>query len=280
MLRNSRAQENKQGRIAVKEDPENKLNYKALTPKILARRIGLEKNPENKLDCKDTSFTEICYLCGYALGKSSHKLDRDHVPPKRFFPKKIRKQKNTNLLTVPVHRECNISYQSDEDYFINSIAPLAGDTTCGKLVLEDLSRSFGRPAGKRLGESVLNEFEKRPSDLYLPKGKVAKRYNGTRVRRVLWKIIRGLFYIEYCRYLPENTKNCVDLIDDVNLVSDELNYVGSKPSRGAYPCVFDYRYRSFPEIGNFHLWVLLFWQKILIVAKFFDPDDNSGLQDD
>ena len=234
--------------------------------------MNKSKNQNYTLDFNNNN---VCYLCGYVLDEELDEIDKDHVPPRQFYPKKIRQQEKINLLTIPVHRGCNSSYQKDEDYFYNAIGPLAGDSPCGKLVLEDLTRSFGRPQGKRLGESVLREFDNRYSGLYLPEGKVAKYYDGKRVRRVLWKIIRGLFYKEYDRYLPEGTKYDIELIDDPNSVSDQLCFLRCQRSMGIYPPVFDYRYRSFPEKDNFHLWLFLFWQKILVLAKFLDPDDNS-----
>ena len=45
------------------------------------------------------------------------------------------------------------------------------------------------------GVRVFNEFESRPSGLYFPRGLVAKRIDASRVERVAWKVVRGLYHI-------------------------------------------------------------------------------------
>ena len=44
------------------------------------------------------------------------------MPPKQFYADEIRKKHDLNLLTIPVHADCNLAYQHDEDYFVNTIA--------------------------------------------------------------------------------------------------------------------------------------------------------------
>ncbi len=53
----------------------------------------------------------ICYLCGEPLDED---IDRDHVPPKQFYAKGIRKKHDPNLFILPVHSSCNKAYQKDE----------------------------------------------------------------------------------------------------------------------------------------------------------------------
>ena len=135
----------------------------------------------------------ICYLCGEPLDVD---IDRDHVPPRQFYGKEVRTKHNPNLFTLPVHSLCNKDYQKDEDYFVHTIAPLAMGSYSGKSLWADLSEQYKRPQGQRIGQMVLKEFDKRPSGLILPFGKVAKRFDGQRVWRVVWKIMRGLFLKE------------------------------------------------------------------------------------
>jgi len=62
---------------------------------------------------------EFCYLCGQQLRPPT---DRDHIPPKRFFAPSLRKKHNlSKLLTAEVHKECNKSYQSDEEYSVYTL---------------------------------------------------------------------------------------------------------------------------------------------------------------
>ena len=47
--------------------------------------------------------------------------------------------------------------------------------------------------------------------MILPDGKVAKRFDGKRVWRIVWKITRGLFFKEKGIFLPDNTPRVFDL---------------------------------------------------------------------
>jgi len=152
---------------------------------------------------------EICYLCG---NKLDEEIDRDHVPPKQFYSKQLRKKHNPNLFTLPVHPACNKSYQKDEDYFVHSIAPLTKGSYSGDGIWNDIVHQFQRPQGQRIGQMISREFDDRPFGLYLPNGKVLKRFDGERVWRVVWKILRGLFFKEYNRFLPEDTPRSYNLM--------------------------------------------------------------------
>ena len=68
-----------------------------------------------------------------------------------------------------------------------------------------------KPELIKLHEKVYREFDERPSGLILPDGKVAKRFDGKRVWRIVWKITRGLFFKEKGIFLPDNTPRVFDL---------------------------------------------------------------------
>lgn len=211
---------------------------------------------------------KICYLCGEPLDVD---IDRDHVPPRQFYAKEVRTKHNPNLFTLPVHSLCNKDYQKDEDYFVHTIAPLAMASYSGKSLWGDLSEQYKRPQGRRIGQMVLKEFDKRPSGLILPFGKVAKRFDGQRVWRVVWKIMRGLFLKEIGRFLPDGTPRTYKIFSPDEHPPREFDFVRNLSSRGQYPGVFDYRFMEFPE-KTFHFWAMLFWDKIIIFVGFHDPD--------
>jgi len=146
---------------------------------------------------------EICYLCGNELADGEN-ISIDHVPPRQFFPSSIRKNANLKLFTLPTHDSCNKSYQKDEDYFVNSLGPLAMGSSAGKELWKDISRQVHRPEGKKLTWKILEEFDKNPFGIALPKELIAKKYDGDRIMRVVWKITRGLFFKEYNKFIPEN----------------------------------------------------------------------------
>ncbi len=210
-----------------------------------------------------------CYLCGQKLDVS---IDDDHVPPRQFYAKSIRKIHALNLFTLPVHKSCNRSYQKDEDYFVHSLAPLAMHSYSGNAIWADISNQFKRPQGKTIRQMIRKEFDRRPSGIILPRGKVLKRFNGKRIWRVVWKITRGLFFKEKSQFLPEDTPRLFKIISVDEKPPPEFAYVRDIPSRGQYPGVFDYKYADIAEFNNFHFWAMLFWDKIIMLIAFHDPE--------
>jgi len=212
---------------------------------------------------------DICYLCGQKL---SGDVDDDHVPPKQFYPRSIRKIHDLNLFTLPTHESCNKSYQKDEDYFVHSIAPLAKGSYSGNAIWGDISNQLKRPQGKRIAQMILKEFDPRPSGLYLPHGKVVKRFSGQRIWRVVWKITRGLFFKEKEQFLPETTPKLFKNISVDEKPPPQFAWVLGTPSKGQYPGVFDYKYADIPELDNFHIWAMLFWDRLIKFVAFHDPE--------
>ena len=143
---------------------------------------------------------KICYLCGKQLKEDG---DVDHIPPKQFFGKELRKNHNPDLLTLPTHKTCNSSFQHDEDYFVTSLLPLYQDSYSGSSVYDDVKKRFDEGKKVPLVYKMFNEFDESPSGLILPGGKALKRFDGKRISRVVWKIVRGLYYIEKNLILPD-----------------------------------------------------------------------------
>ncbi|MBU1121360.1 MAG: hypothetical protein KKF54_01510 [Candidatus Omnitrophica bacterium] len=211
----------------------------------------------------------ICYLCGNSI---TDNLNYDHVPPRQFYAKLIRRNNNLNLLTLSTHIECNKAYQFDEDYFIHSIGPLAAETFSGAALWKDITSQFKRDEGKRIREKVYKEFEPNPSGLILPYNKVVKKIDPLRVWRIVWKIARGLFFKEYGRILSENTPRKFKIFSPGEKIPEEFPYVRDTPSKGNYPGVFDYKYICVKELNNFHVWAMLFWDKLIFIIAFHDPE--------
>ena len=128
---------------------------------------------------------DTCCLCGKEL---AGEIDDDHVPPKQFFPKELRKLHSPNLQTVRGHRRCNASFQKDEDYFVHALGPLAMRTPAGGHLLRDIFTQTKRLSGVRLVKQTLAEFTPQVAGLWLPDGRMAKQFDGDRARNVVWKI--------------------------------------------------------------------------------------------
>lgn len=215
----------------------------------------------------------ICYLCGQNLKGD---LDADHVPPKQFYAGGIRKKHRLNLLTLPVHKSCHDPYKKDEEYFVHSIGPMAMDSYSGGEIWKDIVRRIQKPELIKLHEKVYREFDERPSGLILPDGKVAKRFDGKRVWRIVWKITRGLFFKEKGIFLPDNTPRVFDLYSSGERPKPVFQHIVNEPSRGQYPGVFDYKYMELPKLNNFHFWAMLFWDRLIMQVGFHNPQCPCG----
>jgi len=197
---------------------------------------------------------------------------------KELWAPELRKKHAPRLLIVPVHKTCNGAYQRDEDYFVRTILPFvprsyAGNALFRKAIAEYHSNDRKRP----LMRKVLREFERSPSGLSLPAGKIAKRFEGARVARVTWKIVRGLHFHHHEQLLPEDWTKSVELhLADERFVPPDhfmaFMSAPNNPAHGAYPGVFSYRFQKFSDANNLHYWALLILDRILLIATFHDFD--------
>lgn len=211
----------------------------------------------------------LCYLCGRPLTAPT---SADHVPLKQLYAKDIRTKHAPNLLTIEVHKDCNSSFQHDEDYFVNTLAPFAHGSYAGTLLLQEVFAKYATGEKRPLVHKVLNEFQPNPGGILLPPGLVAKRFEGNRVHRVAWKIVRGLYFHECGEVLPENTPNNLQIAPpDKPPPAEFLHALFNVPSRGKYPGVFDYKYVTVSQLNEFHYWGMLFWDRLILTMAFHNP---------
>ena len=206
----------------------------------------------------------------------------------------LRKKHNPNLLTIPVHKSCNLEYQHDEDYFIQSIVPFVPQSYAGEALFRKTVADYhSGPKNRPLVHKVLGEFERSPSGLKLPRNKIAKRFDGKRISRVAWKIVRGLHFHHTNQVLPADWTKSVELhlADGSWVPPDHFKGFMSLPNNfphGKYEGVFSYRFRSFPEANDLHYWALLIVDCVIVIVMFHDltcacvecmPHPASNLQD-
>lgn len=212
----------------------------------------------------------VCYLCGQSLTAPT---SNDHVPPRQLYTAEIRKAHRPNLLTIPVHKDCNRAYQYDEDYFANTLAPFAVGSYTGNSFIRDVGAKYAEGQKQGLVFKVLKEFEHQPSGIALPEHLVAKRFDKKRLHRVAWKIIRGLYFHQYEQVLPEDTPNGLEIYAPDQVPPDELIlYLNSLPSHGQYPSVFDYKFAKLPDGQNINYWAMLLWDRVILTMAFHDPN--------
>lgn len=204
-----------------------------------------------------------CVYCG-----KRGPLSRDHVPPANLFST----PRPSNLITVPCCDACNNAASRDDEYF--RLAITAGiDPT--KFPNEfDLSiqaiRKLGTPQKLGLAKTMFNSFAKEP--LYTPAGLYqgeagSLNVDKARIRRVLDRVVRGLFFHHLSKRLPSTGR--ISLFSDwfVPVLSEEvrasvealLNFL-----RAAEPIVigcgvFCYRYRIIKEEAYGSVWWLSFY---------------------
>lgn len=214
----------------------------------------------------------LCYLCGQSL---TGPISDDHAPMKQLFAPEVRKEHNpSKLLTIPVHDRCNKSYQLDEDYFVHSLMPFAPGSYSGKALYQKVLRDYRGGKNIKLVGKVLSEFEPRPSGLVLPGNKVVKRFEGKRISRIAWKIVRGLYFYHHNEVLPADLTTWVSLTSPGEIPPEHFRVFMSLPDNephGEYPGVFDYRFQRFTETQDVHYWALLIWDRIIITVIFHDP---------
>lgn len=207
-----------------------------------------------------------CYLCGEVLIEP---INRDHVPPRQLYTEDIRIKHRPNMLTIPVHEACNKSYQFDEDYFVNTLTPFAKGSYSGDSLFKDVFKKYGNGLKCSLVHKTLNEFERNPSGLILPPNLIAKRFEGQRVHRVAWKIVRGLYFHHFKQVLPESTLNSLSIIPPDQAPPEAfLVALGDLDGQGSYPGVFDYKFIQVPELNDFNYWGMLLWDRIILIVAF------------
>ena len=214
-----------------------------------------------------------CYLCGGPLrGPTS----RDHCPPQALFAKEIRGRYNTSQLkTFSVHKRCNASYALDEQYFIATLIPFALGSEAGDAAFKNFITSSRKSKRKRrLAEKILHEFETQPGGVHLPSGLVAKRQDGRRIKRIAWKIVRGLYFAHHGAILPENLSVGCTVTAPGRRPPDHFLYVRDldNATLGRYPGAFDYFFHVMDiDLNKLNYWAFLIWDRVIITVYFHDP---------
>ena len=208
---------------------------------------------------------DICYLCGVTI--DSDDRGDDHFPPKQFFARPIRKRRSPRLLTLPAHKECNKSFQHDEDYFVSSLVPLAVKSVAGEAVVREHARRFKKGKSVGLTAKVLGEFEKEPSGILLPDHLIAKRIEGERIRRISWKLTRGIHFLEVDEILPELTPNRMRLAGPGDLPPEHFSIINNASPKGEYPGVFAYK-NIWDAEGRIGLVGMLIWDSLIFTHLY------------
>ena len=159
-----------------------------------------------------------------------------------------------------------------------AFAPQTMGSSTGDAVTDDIQRGFRKGHTRGLGEAVLRQLGRVAS----PDGTVAFQYDNGRTDRLIWKLVRGLFFIHLQRLLPQKPPPSIELINGPNEV-ERLNTHGwfqvvrdTKPL-GRYGKVFDYKWLCVAADGmRGHAFALLIWDHIVVLSMFHDPSCPCG----
>jgi hypothetical protein len=139
----------------------------------------------------------ICVYCG-----QEKKLTVDHVPPKLLFATPY----PANLLTVPSCRDCNKSFQKDDEYTrtVVCLDDRAKHHKDAKAKLPAVLRSLERPTAKAFADYLVSQS--RETIVLGPNGipLIEMELSNTRLNATGARIMRGLFYVETGSSLPQS----------------------------------------------------------------------------
>lgn len=222
---------------------------------------------------KEEIRNKVCYLCGRLIEDGPEdinmKLSMDHVPPKQFYPKIIRKQENLNLELAPSHKKCNEDYRKDEEYFYHSLYPLVAEKNqrMGKIIFQDLDRRIHNPQTPAMIRNILkNVSNVTQGGIHLPHGKTEWSLDEVRLQQIALKIARGVLALNNIEYIPES--NCVDIgfyeNEDEVIELYRLLWQAS-PVYGICSRIFSYKFFHF---DNKYLVSLLFWESFMYCLCF------------
>jgi hypothetical protein len=204
----------------------------------------------------------ICHLCGKAIDEGE--ISREHVPPKSFYPLKVRQ--GLNLETVPAHKSCNKSYRKDEEYFQHGLYAqvLNVKSKISSSLTADYKRRATQPQTPAMFRRILKETSNvTPGGILLPSGKYAISLDKMRIQNVVIKILRGIYYIRYNSFLTfERIKDLRMCMDESGV--PELYHLSWKvtPQQSVYESVFSYKFFSH-DFFEFELCSMFFWEAVM-----------------
>ena len=149
---------------------------------------------------------ETCYMCQRAA------CSREHVPPKNLFPESKDfdgRNFRINLITVPSCKLHNSAKSKDDEFLMVSLAGIFGNNSIGiRHRIGKVTRALHRVSNKLLDEVFT---ERRVIDrIDMKNNRFLEVIWGTpdhdRLIKCFDHVVRGLFFINLKRNLPETQK--------------------------------------------------------------------------
>jgi len=206
-----------------------------------------------------------CAICG-AVGATTS----DHLPPKNLFPK----PRPNDLITVPSCLRCNIGgSQHDEEFrvFLSLQLGMENETT-KKLWKEGALRTLNHN-GRLRNHLISNSWQvdhRTPAGISLGKRRaVAVPVHAHNA--VINRIIRGLYFHHYGVILGSRVSCKVMPLENNNIPNNIANELAPIFEIMAFASIangaFCYRYGKADESPFHSLWLLMFYQRYLVLVE-------------
>jgi hypothetical protein len=203
-----------------------------------------------------------CAFCGHVK-----QITHDHIPPRNLFPK----PRSANLITVPCCEECRTGWSDDDEYFrLHAISARCAASQSAQEIVKKIEDSLEKPRKRGYRKMIRDGLCEVPiyskGGIYLGHSSALK-VDDKRIRRVMRRIIRGLYYHEHGASLPSTheVKGYVCESDFpvplLNLL-ESINYEGFCPIRSIQDDVFKYTFHPSEEDKNSTLWIGWFYENI------------------
>lgn len=208
----------------------------------------------------------ICAYCG-----SSDNLQNDHVPPKNLFTKP-----RPELITVKACKACHSVTSKDDEYFRIKIC-IRNDAYRhpeARKSADTIFRSLKRETARGLRNQFLADFRnlnlQTRSGIYVGK-RLGYNVDLVRIRRVVERVVRGLYFAESGKPLGLNNEVRVFTSEELEAqpkdILDQLKNTILVPITALQPKiigkdVFFYRHHIAPEDPIVSVWVISFYKQV------------------
>ncbi|MFH2069320.1 MAG: hypothetical protein ABII89_07680 [Candidatus Omnitrophota bacterium] len=221
----------------------------------------------------------ICAYCGATDG-----LTKDHIPPEQIFPS----PRPSNLITVPTCGNCHSDTSKDDEYFRLKVCLRedAGNHPKARKNWDAIFRSLNRMEASGFQKSFFADMHNvqlsTPAGIFIGQ-QLGYDVNMIRIRRVVERITRGLYFAERGSFLGFHNEVRVhadeDLHQETKKVLDELSKNVLLPLAAQTPKiigdnVFSYRFHITDENPAYSVWGFSFYGSVPFLC-FTGPGSNS-----
>ncbi|MFO1000723.1 MAG: hypothetical protein U0936_10310 [Planctomycetaceae bacterium] len=244
----------------------------------LAATFGVFTSMDGPTDKAESR--KVCVYCG-----KNGRLTNDHVPPQNLFLK----PRPNDLITVPACETCNRGASKDDEYFrlMLAIRQDAGNTGPAQHLWPTIERSLKRSQAHGMTMSLLNATQlndvETEAGVFL--GAVPTySVDSARLRSVVERITRGLYYNQFGKPLPYRDEVRVYSDDDLRadpnlkrLLADLITKTTCSPNHKVGDgAVFNYWCKRVVGHETASSWVTCFFQCVFFVSFNLAPELRSA----